>query len=90
MELKIGESKTFKLPFWLKAIDVACEKNGLRLERKSGNAILYVNNGSRFNTYAGVPLGPWWWITRKLSHSYSPPQRSRKEPATPPRQARTL
>lgn len=58
MELKIGESKTFTLPFWLKAVDMNFEKNGLRLERKKGNAILYVNNGSRFNTYAGVPLGP--------------------------------
>ena len=58
MNLNIGESKTFKLPFWLKAIDIACDKNGLRLERKNGNAILYVNNGSRFNTFAGVPLGP--------------------------------
>ena len=58
MELKIGESKTFKLPIWLKAVDMNFEKNGLRLERKKGNAILYVNNGSRFNTYAGVPLGP--------------------------------
>ena len=29
-------------------------------------------------------------VTVKLSHSYSPPHRSRKEPATPPRQARTL
>lgn len=58
MELKIGESKTFKLPFWLKAVDVICEKNGLRIERKRGNAILYINNGSRFTTYAGVPLGP--------------------------------
>lgn len=58
MELKIGESKTFQVPFWLKAVDVTCEKNGLRLERKNGNALLYVNNGSRFTTYACIPLGP--------------------------------
>lgn len=58
MELKIGESKTFKLPIILKAVDIVNEKHGLRLERKQGNAILYVTNGSRFNTYAGIPLGP--------------------------------
>ena len=58
MELKLGESKTFTLPFWLKAVDVIYEKHGLRLERKNGNAILYINDGSRFNTLAGVPLGP--------------------------------
>ena len=28
--------------------------------------------------------------TSQLSHSYSPPHRSRNDPATPPRQARTL
>lgn len=58
MELKIGESKTFKLPIWLKAVDINYEKNGLRVERKNGNAILYANNGSRFTSYAGIPLGP--------------------------------
>lgn len=57
MELKIGESKIFKLPIWLKAVDVTCEKNGLRLERKSGNAVLYVNNGSRRTAYAAIALG---------------------------------
>lgn len=57
MNLNIGESKTFKLPFLLKAIDIVHEKNGLRIERKNGNAILYINNGSRFTTYAAVPLG---------------------------------
>lgn len=58
MNLNIGESKTFKLPIWLKAVDVVHEKNGLRVERKNGGAILYVTNGSRFTTYAGIPLGP--------------------------------
>lgn len=57
MELKIGESKTFKLPFILKAMDMLCEGNGLRLERKGQNAILNVNNGSRRTVYASVPLG---------------------------------
>lgn len=57
MELKIGESKTFKLPFILKAVDMLCEGNGLRLERKNGNAILNVNNGSRRTVYAAIPLG---------------------------------
>lgn len=57
MNLKIGESKTFKLPIWLKAVDILCEGNGLRLERKGQNAVLNVNNGSRRTVYAGVPLG---------------------------------
>lgn len=57
MDLKIGESRTFKLPFILKAVDMLCEGNGLRLERKGQNAVLNVNNGSRRTVYAAVPLG---------------------------------
>lgn len=58
MELKIGESKTFKLPIWLKAIDMLYEKNGLRLERRRGGvAYLNVNSGSRRDVFACVPLG---------------------------------
>lgn len=58
MELKLGESKTFKLPFWLKAVDMIHEGNGLRLERqKRGIACLNVNNGSRRIAYAAIPLG---------------------------------
>lgn len=59
MELKLGESKTFKLPIWLKAVDIIHEKNGLRLERQRGGiACLNVNNGSRRIAYAAIPLGP--------------------------------
>ena len=58
MELKIGESKTFTLPIWLKAVDILHEKNGLRLERQRGIACLNVNNGSRRIAYAAIPLGP--------------------------------
>lgn len=57
MELKIGESKSFKLPFILKAIDILCEGNGLRLETSGGNIYLYANNGSRRNKYCTIPLG---------------------------------
>ncbi|MBQ9148678.1 MAG: hypothetical protein IJX69_03835 [Oscillospiraceae bacterium] len=59
MNLKIGESKTFKLPIWLKAVDMIYEKNGLRLERQRGGiACLNVNSGSRRDAYAAIPLGP--------------------------------
>ena len=59
MNLKIGESKTFTLPFILKAVDILHEGNGLRLERQRGGiAVLNVNNGSRRNAYAVIPLGP--------------------------------
>lgn len=58
MELKLGESKTFKLPIWLKAVDMIHEKNGLRLERQRGGIVcLNVNNGSRRIAYAAIPLG---------------------------------
>lgn len=58
MELKIGESKTFKLPIWLKAVDILYEKNGLRLERQRGGIVcLNVNDGSRRTAYAAIPLG---------------------------------
>lgn len=57
MELKIGETKSFKLPFILKAVDIACEGNGLRLERKGESAVLNVNNCSRRTVYAAIPLG---------------------------------
>ena len=58
MELKIGESRTFKLPIWLKAVDIICEGNGLRLERQRGGiACLNVNNGRRSIAYAAIPLG---------------------------------
>ena len=58
MNLNIGDSKTFTLPFYLKAIDILHEKNGLRLERqRGGRAALNVNNGSRRIAYAIIPLG---------------------------------
>lgn len=58
MELKIGESRTFKLPFILKAVDMTCEGNGLRLERRGNAAYLNVNNGNRRTVYAAISLGP--------------------------------
>lgn len=58
MELKIGESKTFKLSFWLKAVDIKCGDNCMRLERQRGGiACLNINNGSRRIAYAAIPLG---------------------------------
>ncbi|MBQ7802173.1 MAG: hypothetical protein IJ375_07625 [Oscillospiraceae bacterium] len=57
MELKVGESKTFTLPFILKAVDCQCGKNGLRLERSGGFVTLYVNNGNRRTRYCAMPLG---------------------------------
>lgn len=58
MQLKLGESKTFKLPFWLTAVDILHEGNGLRLERqRRGIVCLNVNNGRRRVVYAQIPLG---------------------------------
>lgn len=57
MELKVGETKTVKLLFILKAQDFWCEKNGLRLERSNGSICLYVNNGNRRVRYCAMPLG---------------------------------
>ena len=58
MDLKIGESKTVKLPFILKAQDFYCEGNGLRLERNNKGLIsLYANDGSRRKRFCTIPLG---------------------------------
>lgn len=57
MNLKVGESRTFKLGFWLKAIDISCESMSLRLERSRGSICLYANNGSRRSYYCAMPLG---------------------------------
>ena len=59
MVLNLGETKTFKLPFMLKAIDIIHEGNGLRLERQRGGIVcLNVNSGSRRDAFAAIPLGP--------------------------------
>ena len=59
MELKLGETRSFKLPFMLKAIDIIHEHNGLRLERQRGGIVcLNVNSGHRRDAYAAIPLGP--------------------------------
>lgn len=57
MELKIGETKTVKLPFMLKAQDFYCEGNGLRLERSNKCISLYANDGSRRKRFCAIPLG---------------------------------
>lgn len=55
--MKVGETKTVKLPFILKAQDFLCDKNGLRLERSNGGIYLYVNDGNRRNRFCAMPLG---------------------------------
>ena len=58
MELKIGETKTVKLPFVLRAQDFYCEGNGLRLERNNKGFInLYANDGSRRKRFCNIPMG---------------------------------
>ena len=39
MVLNLGETKSFKLPLMLKAIDMIYEGNGLRLERQRGGIL---------------------------------------------------
>lgn len=57
MELKIGESKTFKLPIWLKAVAVSCEENGVWIARQNGNAVLNFSDKKCRKVYAAVLLG---------------------------------
>lgn len=57
MELKIGESKTVKLPFWLKGVDIRCENNGLTLLRQGQIAVLNVTDRKFRETFAAVRLG---------------------------------
>lgn len=59
MVLNLGETKSFKLPLMLKAIDMIYEGNGLRLERQRGGILcLNVNSGRRRDAFAAIPLGP--------------------------------
>ena len=59
MVLNLGETKSFKLPLMLKAIDIMHEGNGLRLERQRGGILcLNVNSGRRKDAFAAIPLGP--------------------------------
>lgn len=55
MELKIGESKTFKLPFWLKGVDITCEGKRLSLDRQGNFAVLRALSGKKI--CAAVTLG---------------------------------
>ena len=57
MSMNIGEEKSAKLPVWLKALDFAQERNGLRLERFNGNLYLYVNDGTRRKRFCTMALG---------------------------------
>lgn len=57
MKLQIGESKTTKLPFWLKGVDFKCENNSLSLDRQGDFAVLRVWSGNRKNVLAAVMLG---------------------------------
>lgn len=59
MVLNLGETKSFKLPLMLKAMDFIYEGNGLRLERQRGGVLcLNVNSGRRKDAFAAIPLGP--------------------------------
>ena len=59
MVLNLGETKSFKLPLMLKAMDFIYEGNGLRLERQRGGILcLNVNSGRRKDAFAAIPLGP--------------------------------
>ena len=57
MVLKIGESKTVKLPFWLKGVDIFSEGYCLSLDRQGDFAVLQVWNGKRKELLAAVMLG---------------------------------
>lgn len=57
MKLQIGESKTIKLPFWLKGVDVSSEGNSISLDRQGDFAVVYVWRGKRKNILAAVTLG---------------------------------
>lgn len=57
MELKIGESKTVKLSFWLKGVDITCEGNGISIARQNGTAVLNVSDNKCRKVYAAVLLG---------------------------------
>ena len=58
MNLNVGESKDFKVPFWLKGVDVACGRNFISVDRKGGYAYLKMGTGSIRNVSATIPLGP--------------------------------
>ena len=59
MVLNLGETKTFKLPLMLKAMDFIYEGNGLRLERQRGGVLcLNVNSGRRRNWSRSAPPRP--------------------------------
>lgn len=57
MELKIGETKTAKLPIWLKAVEFRCEENGVWISRQNGNAVLNISDRKCRKIYAAVLLG---------------------------------
>lgn len=57
MKLEVGQSKSFRLPFWLKAVDVSCEEKAVRLERRGKLLQLVASEGGKRNHCCIIPLG---------------------------------